>query len=456
MAGFGGFRPAAFRFLRDLERNNEKAWFEANRDVYEREVREPMRLLVETLDARLGSIAPEIVGDPKRSMFRIHRDVRFSKNKSPYKTNAGAWLYHRDAGRKVGTVGEGGGAGFYFHIDPTTCFMAGGMWMPARPALLRIREAIAAQPTALARLTSAPGFRRRFDGLSEEAKLRRVPREFPPDHPAAEWLKLQSFTARALIERSVVTSPRLVDRLCRDFELLVPLVRWLNRALGYQPANDENRARAHVTRGSSDAPPRELGLVALSGAVRGLPAAALVKARPAGFQVGVDVDQDGLAFLVQVLGPRQRGGDLRRLLDGDADRAQAFGDLGVVAGHVGHVELLARHRIAARVGGHVAVVQEHGGDGRAGADGGFDVQTGHAEGAIAHEVQAELVGLGELGADHQGDAVAQVRRLAPADVAVGDGGGEERHDGVARRARVVRDDAVSLCRAWRSSSPMTR
>ena len=236
MAGFGGFRPAAFQFLRDLARNNEKAWFEANRDVYEREVRGPMRLLVETLDAKLGSIAPEIVGDPKRSMLRIHRDVRFSKNKSPYKTNAAAWLYHRDAGRKGGRRGEGGGAGFYFHIDPTTCFMAGGLWMPARPALLRIREAIAAHPTALPRLTGAPAFRRRFDGLSEETKLRRTPRDFPADHPAAEWLKLQSFTARASIERSVVTSPRLVDRLGRDFELLVPLVRWLNRALGYQPA----------------------------------------------------------------------------------------------------------------------------------------------------------------------------------------------------------------------------
>src|SRR5262245_30331655 len=236
MAGFGGFRPAAFRFLRDLARNNEKPWFEANRDVYDREVRDPMRLLVGTLDARLGSIAPEIVGDAKRSMFRIHRDVRFSRNKSPYKTNAGAWFFHRDAGRKVGTVGEGGGAGFYFHIDPTTCFMAGGLWMPARPALVRLREAIAAQPTALVRLTRAPGFRRRFAGLSEEAKLRRVPRGFPPDHPAAEWLKLESFTARASIERRVATSSRLVDRLCRDFELLVPLVRWLNRALGYQPA----------------------------------------------------------------------------------------------------------------------------------------------------------------------------------------------------------------------------
>jgi uncharacterized protein (TIGR02453 family) len=235
---FGPDEPARLQDLEVLDHHRQrhgerlgelaKAWFEANRD--------PMRLLVETLNAKLGSIAPEIVGDPKRSMFRIHRDVRFSKNKSPYKTNASAWLYHRDAGRKVGRVGEGGGAGLYFHIDPTTCFMAGGIWMPARPALLRIREAIAAQPTALERLTSAPGFRRRFDDLSEEAKLRRVPRDFPPDHPAAEWLKLQSFTAPASIEPSVVTSPHLVDRLCRDFELLVPLVRWLNRALGYQPA----------------------------------------------------------------------------------------------------------------------------------------------------------------------------------------------------------------------------
>jgi len=235
--GFSGFRPAAFRFLRDLGRHNEKAWFEAHREVYEEEVREPMRSLVEALDARLRAIAPEITGDPRRSMFRIHRDVRFSRDKSPYKTNAGAWLYHRDAGRKVGTVGEGGGAGFYFHIDATTCFVAGGIWMPARPALLRVREAIAAQPAALPRLTRAPGFRRRFDGLSQEAKLRRVPHGFPPDHPAAEWLKLQSFTARAIIEPSVVTSARLVDHLCRDFERLVPLVRWLNRALGFPPAN---------------------------------------------------------------------------------------------------------------------------------------------------------------------------------------------------------------------------
>ena len=110
------------------------------------------------------------------------------------------------------------------------------MWMPARPALLRIREAIAAQPGALPQLISTPGSGGGFDGLSEEAKLRRIPRGFPPDHRAAEWLKLESFTARAPVERRVATSPGLVDRLCRDFGLLVPLVRWLDRALSYQPA----------------------------------------------------------------------------------------------------------------------------------------------------------------------------------------------------------------------------
>jgi uncharacterized protein (TIGR02453 family) len=102
-----------------------------------------MRRLVDALDARLGSIAPEIIGDPRRSMFRIHRDLRFSKDKSPYKTNAGAWLYHRDAGRKVGTVGEGVGAGFYFHIDPTTCFMAGD----ARPARASSASARRSRPS---------------------------------------------------------------------------------------------------------------------------------------------------------------------------------------------------------------------------------------------------------------------------------------------------------------------
>src|SRR3989449_11514713 len=217
MAGFGGFRPAAFRFLRDLSRNNEKAWFEANRDVYERELREPMRLLVETLDARLGGIAPEIVGDPKRSMFRIYRDVRFSKDKSPYKTNAGCWFWHRDADPRVGDSAEGGGAGFYFHLQPGSSFTGAGIWMPPRPLLNKVRDAIAEDPRGFERVVTQPGFVRRFGGLDDEAVLKRMPRGFPEAHPAARWLKYPSFVAGKAIRDKQVTTARLPALLEDEF-----------------------------------------------------------------------------------------------------------------------------------------------------------------------------------------------------------------------------------------------
>ena len=130
------------------------------------------------------------------------------------------------------------------------------------------------------------------------------------------------------------------------------------------------------------------------------------------------------------------------MCDRDADRSQALSDLGVVAGHVEHVKLLAGSLILAGVGGHVAVVQDDGRDRCAGADGRFDVQTGHAKGAVAHEIEAELLGFSELRADHQGDAVAEVGRLPPADVAMGYRGGVERHNRVAGVTGVVRDNAV--------------
>ena len=163
-----------------------------------------MRALVEEMDVRLARLAPELTGDPRHSIFRIHRDVRFSADKSPYKTNAACQFYHHDAGRGAGQDAQGAGAGLYFQLADGQCFVAGGMWMPARPALERIREAIAESPEALERLVRAPAFRRRFGGLDAEAVLKRMPRGYPEDHPAAEWLRYRSFTAtRMLTEREV-------------------------------------------------------------------------------------------------------------------------------------------------------------------------------------------------------------------------------------------------------------
>jgi uncharacterized protein (TIGR02453 family) len=231
---FRGFGPGALKFLRALARHNDREWFERHRAVYETEVRDPLRALVEEMDVRLARLAPELVGDPRRSIFRIHRDVRFSKDKSPYKTNAACQFYHHDAGRGAGQDAEAAGAGLYFQLAEGECFVAGGIWMPARPALEKIREAVAADPGALDRIVGAAGFRRRFGSLSEEAMLTRLPRGYADGHPAAPWLRYKSFTASRMLTEREVTSPRLAATIERDFAALVPLVRWLNGAIGYR------------------------------------------------------------------------------------------------------------------------------------------------------------------------------------------------------------------------------
>jgi uncharacterized protein (TIGR02453 family) len=231
--GFPGFSAEALRFLRRLRRNNRRDWFEQHRPVYETAVREPMRALVEEMDVRLARLAPELTGDPRRSVFRIHRDVRFSRDKSPYKTNAACQFYHLDAGRGAGRDAAEAGAGLYFQLADGECFVAGGLWMPARPSLDRVREAIDADPEALDGLVRAPAFRRRFRELTPEAVLTRMPRGYADTHPAAAWLRYQSFTASRDLTEGEVLSPRLPDLLARDFAALVPLVRWLNQAIGY-------------------------------------------------------------------------------------------------------------------------------------------------------------------------------------------------------------------------------
>ena len=229
---FSRFRPAALTFLRGLRRHNDREWFEAHRASYEEDVRAPLAALVEEVDVRLASSAPEIVGDPRRSLFRIHRDVRFSSDKSPYKTNAACWFYHGDAGRGVGSATTAhGGAGFYFDIGPTTSTIGGGIWMPPRPTLARIRERIDREPASLARVLRAPALRR-YGGLAKEVMLARMPRGYDADHPAASLLRHQSFTlGRELTERELF-SPRLPDLLAREYARILPLVRWLNGALG--------------------------------------------------------------------------------------------------------------------------------------------------------------------------------------------------------------------------------
>jgi uncharacterized protein (TIGR02453 family) len=235
VAEFEGFPTAAFTFLKGLAANNNREWFEGQRSTYEQSLREPMKALVEEMDARLATFAPEITGTVKGSMFRIHRDVRFSKDKSPYKTNAACWFFHRDSKGNVGQEAVHGGAGLYFHLEPRACFAGGGVWMPPSPVLKRLRAALDVGHEEFNAIVKARPFKKLLGDLSTEAVLKRMPRGFDPDHPAGDWLRYQSFTAGCPLTQSEVTSAALADRLEEVFRTMVPFVRWLNGAMGFRP-----------------------------------------------------------------------------------------------------------------------------------------------------------------------------------------------------------------------------
>jgi uncharacterized protein (TIGR02453 family) len=234
---FEGFPEDALKFLGGLKRNNRREWFNARRARYEESVRRPLAALVEEMDARFARFAPEMTGDPRRSVFRIHRDVRFSADKSPYKTHAACWYYHRDAGKGVGGGTPHGGAGFYFHLEPDASIVAGGLWMPPPDALRRVRQALDDRHAEFARVVSAPTLVRKFGALSEEAMLQRLPRGFASDHPGGRWLRYRSFTVSRALPNEAVLRPDFAAMLERDYRTLLPFVRWLNDALGFSAAS---------------------------------------------------------------------------------------------------------------------------------------------------------------------------------------------------------------------------
>ena len=220
MTGRACFPPQALTFLRGLKRNNRREWFLAHRDQYETHVRQPMLELVERLAGDLREFAPEIVCDPKTAMYRIYRDVRFSANKAPYKTHVAAVFPARGLPKHEG-------AGLYFHVSPDEVWVGGGMYAPQTPQLHAVREHIAANFRRLRAIAESPGFRRAVGSLEGE-RLQRVPRGFPADHPAADYLKYRQFLAGRELEASVATSPKFYGAILNVFRSVAPLTRFLN------------------------------------------------------------------------------------------------------------------------------------------------------------------------------------------------------------------------------------
>ena len=216
------FTPATLRFLRALKRNNRRDWFNAHREDYETHVREPMTAVVEQLATDFREFAPEMVASPKLSMYRIYRDTRFSENKAPYKTHVAAVFPTRGLPKHEG-------AGFYFHVSPTEVWIGGGMYAPPTPQLHAVREHIAANVRRLRAIVESPAFRKEID--IEGERLQRVPRGFPKDHEAVEYLKYRNFIAGCEYPPAFATSPSFYATLLRVFRRIAPFARFLNEPL---------------------------------------------------------------------------------------------------------------------------------------------------------------------------------------------------------------------------------
>ena len=221
---FEGFPPEGITFLRRLKRNNRREWFQQHKDEYEQHVRLPMQSLISALQLHFRSFAPEYDLNPKRSMFRIYRDVRFSRNKDPYKTHVAAHFVLR--GKPKGVEGSG----YYLHVEPGEIYLGGGIYMPDGDQLKRIRRQIAEQQDEFIIIVKNRDFRRLF-GTIEGDRLQRIPPGYPADHPMAEWLKLKQFFVGLSWPEKKCYSRSFVDDAARVFERATPFVKFLNEAL---------------------------------------------------------------------------------------------------------------------------------------------------------------------------------------------------------------------------------
>jgi uncharacterized protein (TIGR02453 family) len=212
-------------FLKKLAKNNNKAWFDANRPSYV-EAKTTFENFVASLISAYGKHDPSIAHlTAKECMFRINRDVRFSKNKSPYKTNLGASI---SSGGKKSPF-----AGYYVHIEPGASFAGGGMWMPMPEQLAKVRQEIDYNFDEFLSLIKSPAFKKQYQQLytGDDVSLSRVPKGYDAENPAAEYLKLKSFIAMRPITDEEIASGDLEKICVNAFKALKPLVEFINRGI---------------------------------------------------------------------------------------------------------------------------------------------------------------------------------------------------------------------------------
>ncbi len=222
---FDGFPAETVRFLDELANNNNRPWFNENKARYERWVLEPALDFISAMGPRLDKVLPHFTAIPRRvggSLMRVYRDTRFSRDKTPYKTNIGIQFRH-ELGKDVHAPG------FYVHIDPDSCFLGAGIWRPPSGPLGLIRDRIVEDPSAWRAARDEPDFRRRFELAGD--RLKRPPRGYPAGHPLVEDLKRKDFIAVAAFGFHDATETGFTDRVAADLAVSRPFMAFLCEAL---------------------------------------------------------------------------------------------------------------------------------------------------------------------------------------------------------------------------------
>lgn len=217
-------KPSTFDFLTELAKNNNREWFQENKiwhDKSRENVLDFVGQIIEGLSKIDNTVSADL--DPKSCVMRIYRDVRFSLNKTPYKTNFGAGISQK--GKNFN------GPGYYLHIHPEECFIAGGCWMPEPEMLKSIRQELDYSGSDFSEIVTAPDFKNYFGEPDQEYKLKTVPKGYTVDHPFIEYLKLKSFTFTHSINPKELSKPDAVNYVLEGFEKLLPFMIFLRTAI---------------------------------------------------------------------------------------------------------------------------------------------------------------------------------------------------------------------------------
>lgn len=218
--------PALFTFFRDLQQNNNRTWFQANKHRYEQDVREPVLQFITDFGLRLAEISPHYLADARKSggsLFRIHRDIRFSADKTPYKTAAGIQFRH-ESGKDVHAPG------FYLHLEPDNVFAGCGIWHPDTQTLSQVRDAIVENPARWEGILTNEAFKTKF--YLEGDSLKRVPKGYDLDHPFINDLRRKDFVAGKAFTEADACAPDFMDIYTDTCRAAAPFAEFLTKAVG--------------------------------------------------------------------------------------------------------------------------------------------------------------------------------------------------------------------------------